>query len=63
MFPIAIVLKEKSSTSTRTIAYETLKKIVIVQREHQGGEWKTVKHIALPVVTLDFIQSDSIQIH
>ena len=59
MLPIAIILKEKSSSSSRTIAYETLKKenIVIVQQEHQGKDWKTVKHMALPVVTFDFIQS------
>ena len=58
MFPIAIILKAKSSTSSRTIAYETLKKenIVIVQQEYQAEEWKTVKHMALPVVTFDFIQ-------
>ena len=59
MFPIQIILKAKSSTSSQTIAYETLKKenIVIVQQEYQGEEWKTVKHMALPVVTFDIIQS------
>ena len=58
MFPIAIILKEKSSSSKRTIAYETSKKyIVIVQQEYQGKDWKTVKHMTLPVVTFDFIQS------
>ena len=59
MFPIAIILKAKSSTSSRTIAYETLKKenIVIFQQEYQGEEWKTVKHMALPVATFNFIQS------
>ena len=59
MFPIAIILKEKCSSSSRTIAYETLKKenIVIVQQEYQGKDWKTVEHMALPVVTFDFIQS------
>ena len=59
MFPIATILKEKSSTSSRSIEYETLKKenIVIVQQECQCEEWKTVKHMALPVVTFDFIQS------
>ena len=59
MFPIAIILKEKSSSSSRKIAYETLKNenIVILQQEYQGKDWKTVKHMALPVVTFDFIQS------
>ena len=53
MFPIATILKEKSSTSSRSIEYETLEKenIVIVQQECQCEEWKTVKHMALPVVT------------
>ena len=53
MFPIAIILKEKSSTSSRTLKKEN---IVIVQQEYQGKDWKTVKHMALPVVTFDFIQ-------
>ena len=60
MFPIAIIAKEKSSTNSRTVAYGTSKKkenIVIVQQKYQCEEWKTVKHMALPVVTFDFIQS------
>ena len=59
MFPNAIILKEKSSISTLTIAYETLKKqnIVIVHQEYQGAEWRTLKNLALPVVDFDFIQS------
>ena len=59
MFSIAVILKEESCRSTRTIAYETLKKenFVIDQQEHQIEKSKTVKHMALPVVTFNFVQS------
>ena len=55
--PTAIILKQKSSLCTQTIAYETFEKeiTVFVKQEFQGEEWKTVKHMALPVVTFNFI--------
>ena len=59
MSPLAIILKEESTSDSRTIAYETYRKqtVIIVQQDYQLDEWDTVNHMAVPIVIFDFIQS------
>ena len=59
MSPIAIILKAESTLHSRKIAYETYRKqtVIVVQQDYQLDEWVTVNHMAVPIVTFDFIQS------
>ena len=59
MSPLAIILKKESTPDSRTVAYETYRKqiVIIVQQDCQLDEWVTVNYMAVPIVILDFIQS------
>ena len=59
MSPVAIFLKEETNPDLRAIAYETYKKekVVIVKQVLRDKEWITINHMALPIVTCDYIQS------
>ena len=59
MSPVAIILKEEDDPDLRRIAYEIYKKekIVIVKQELRDNDWITINHMALPIVSFDYIQS------
>ena len=57
--PVAIIPKEEANPNLRTIAHETYEKekVVISKQKLRDNELITINHMALPIVSFDYIQS------
>ena len=63
MSPIARILKGKN-TDSKTIFDETYQKKAVVikqQRLVDNNEWQTTNHMAITIVTFDYLQSFSFE--